>query len=55
MKMPRKPPNLFDKIFNIPNSRQKFELIRTEGKKTEAEGKYRQQGNNHISSKMTIF
>ncbi len=41
MKMPRKPPNLFDKIFNIPNSRQKFELIRTEGKKTEAEGKYR--------------
>lgn len=41
MKMPRRPPNIKDQQLKIFSSAEKFEVIRTEGIKTEREGKYR--------------
>ncbi len=41
MKMPRKPPDISDKQSIYFTSKEKFDLIRKEGMKTEGEGKYR--------------
>ncbi len=41
MKMPRRPPDVFDKQPLYFSSKEKFDLIRKEGNKTEEEGKYR--------------
>ena len=41
MKMPRKPPDIDKKQFTYFSSPEKFDLIRTEGMKTEKDGKYR--------------
>ncbi len=41
MKMPRRPPDSRDKQSMYFSSKEKFELIRKEGDKTENEGKYK--------------